>query len=382
MEKNIFLELEKRGIIEQFIDRENLIKHLDEGNVPFYIGIDPTADSLHIGHYVGLMVASYLQRAGHSPLILIGGGTAAIGDPSGKTDLRRMMTREEMDENVEKIKKQVSRFVNFEGENAARIVNNADWLLNLNYKTRLETGLTFFEMGYMLLQSYDFLHLYNQFGCKLEIGGNDQWSNIIGGAELIRKLGHDDAFAFTFKLLTTKEGKKMGKTEKGALWLDKEKTSPYEFYQYWRNVADQDVENVLKMLTYLPLDEIKKFTAVEGQELNKAKKIAAYEITKLIHGEEEAKKAEEASEALFGNGANNANMPTIEIEAETSILDAIILAGFAQSKGQAKTLIAQGGITLNDNKVEDLQLKITSNMLSEELILKKGKKGFCKLISK
>ena len=404
MEKNIFLELEKRGIIEQFIDRENLIKHLNEGNVPFYIGIDPTADSLHIGHYVGLMVASYLQKAGHSPLILIGGGTAAIGDPSGKTDLRRMMSREEMDENVEKIKKQVSRFVSFEGKNAARIVNNADWLLNLNYidfmreigskfsvnrmlaaecyKTRLETGLTFFEMGYMLLQSYDFLHLYNQYGCKLEIGGNDQWSNIIGGAELIRKLGHDDAFAFTFKLLTTKEGKKMGKTEKGALWLDKDKTSPYEFYQYWRNVADQDVENVLKMLTYLPLDEIKELTAVEGQELNKAKKIAAYEITKLIHGEEEAKKAEEASEALFGNGANNANMPTIEIEAETSILDAIILAGFAQSKGQAKTLIAQGGITLNDNKVEDLQLKITSNMLSEELILKKGKKGFCKLISK
>ena len=234
----------------------------------------------------------------------------------------------------------------------------------------------------MLVQGNDFRHLYETRNCVLEIGGNDQWSNIISGVDLVRKTSQGKVFSIAVKLITNKDGKKMGKTEKGALWLDKDKTSPYEFYQYWRNVADQDVENVLKMLTYLPLSEIKELTAVEGQELNKAKKIAAYEITKLIHGEEEAKKAEEASEALFGNGANNANMPTIEIEAETSILDAIILAGFAQSKGQAKTLIAQGGITLNDNKVEDLQLKITSNMLSEELILKKGKKGFCKLISK
>lgn len=234
----------------------------------------------------------------------------------------------------------------------------------------------------MLVQGNDFRHLYETRNCVLEIGGNDQWSNIISGVDLVRKTSQGRVFAIAVKLITNKDGKKMGKTEKGALWLDKDKTSPYEFYQYWRNVADSDIENVLKMLTYLPLDEIKKLTAVEGQELNKAKKIAAYEITKLIHGEEEAKKAEEASEALFGNGANNANMPTIEIEAETSILDAIILAGFAQSKGQAKTLIAQGGITLNDNKVEDLQLIITGEMLSEELILKKGKKGFCKLISK
>ncbi len=234
----------------------------------------------------------------------------------------------------------------------------------------------------MLVQGNDFRHLYETRNCVLEIGGNDQWSNIISGVDLVRKTSQGKVFAIAVKLITNKDGKKMGKTEKGALWLDKDKTSPYEFYQYWRNVADSDIENVLKMLTYLPLDEIKELTAVEGQELNRAKKIAAYEITKLIHGEEEAKKAEEASEALFGNGANNANMPTIEIEAETSILDAIILAGFAQSKGQAKTLIAQGGITLNDNKVEDLQLIITSNMLSEELILKKGKKGFCKLISK
>lgn len=401
---NVLDTLESRGYIEQITDEENLRKLLENSSVPFYIGFDPTADSLHVGHFVSMMVASYMQKAGHKPIILVGGGTATIGDPSGKTDMRRMMPREEIDHNVECCKKQLSKFLSFEGENAAIIVNNADWLLDLKYvdfmrdigslfsvnkmlaadcyKNRMETGLTFFEMGYMLMQSYDFLHLYNEYGCKLEMGGNDQWSNIIGGVNLIRKVGNEDSFGLTFKLLTTKEGKKMGKTEKGALWLDAEKTSPYEFYQYWRNVADSDVKTVLSMLTFLPMDEVNKLTSVEGEEINEAKKIAAYEITKLVHGEEAAKQAEEAANALFGGNGNTENMPTIEIVPETSILDAIILAGFATSKGQAKTLIAQGGVTINDEKVTDIQLKITADMLANETILRKGKKSYCKLIQK
>ena len=297
---------------------------------------------------------------------------------------------------------QKTKFISFEGENAAIIVNNADWLLDLNfidfmrkigslfsvnkmlaadcYKNRLETGLTFFEMGYMLMQSYDFLHLYETYGCKLEMGGNDQWSNIIGGVNLVRKVGHDDAFGLTFKLLTTKEGKKMGKTEKGALWLDPEKTSPYEFYQYWRNVDDSGVKTVLQMLTFMPMEEIDKLTSVEGAELNETKKIAAYEITKLVHGEEAAKQAEEASNALFGGNGNSDNMPTVKVEADTSIVEAIVLAGFATSKGQAKTLIAQNGITLNDETVTDVQLKVTAEILEKGAILRKGKKNYCKLV--
>ena len=342
-----------------------------------------------------------MQKAGHRPIILVGGGTATIGDPSGKTDMRRMMSREEINHNVECCKKQLEKFVSFEGENAAIVVNNADWLLDLKYvefmrnigslfsvnkmlaadcyKNRMETGLTFFEMGYMLMQSYDFLHLYNKYGCKLEMGGNDQWSNIIGGVNLIRKVGHDDSFGLTFKLLTTKEGKKMGKTEKGALWLDPEKTSPYEFYQYWRNIDDSEVENVMKMLTFLPVEEIEKLTHVEGEKINEAKKVAAYEITKLVHGEENAKKAQEAAKALFEGKGNTENMPTVEVEEDSSILDAIITAGFASSKGQAKTLIAQGGITLNDEKVSDIGLKLSKDLLEKEVILRKGKKSYCKL---
>ena len=403
-EENIFNILEKRGYIEQTIDKENLIKMLGEKSVPFYIGIDPTADSLHVGHFVSLMVASYMQKAGHKPIILVGGGTATIGDPSGKTDMRRMMTREEINHNVECIKEQISRFVNFDGENGAIIVNNADWLLDLKfidfmreigslfsvnkmlaaecYKNRLETGLTFFEMSYMLMQSYDFLHLYQEYGCKLEIGGNDQWSNIIGGANLIRKLGHDDAFALTFKLLTTKEGKKMGKTEKGALWLDSKKTSPYEFYQYWRNIDDKDVKNVLCMLTFLPIEEIETLTNVEGEKINDAKKIAAFEITKLVHGEKAALEAEEAANSLFGSGTNTENMPSCDIENNSSILDAIIKAGFAPSKGQARTLVSQGGISINDEKIADVNYIINKANYKEDIILKKGKKGFCKLIIK
>lgn len=403
-EENVFNILEKRGYIEQTIDKENLIKMLGEQSVPFYIGIDPTADSLHVGHFVSLMVASYMQKAGHKPIILVGGGTATIGDPSGKTDMRRMMTREEINHNVECIKEQISRFVNFDGENGAIIVNNADWLLDLKfidfmreigslfsvnkmlaaecYKNRLETGLTFFEMSYMLMQSYDFLHLYKEYGCKLEIGGNDQWSNIIGGANLIRKLGHDDAFALTFKLLTTKEGKKMGKTEKGALWLDSKKTSPYEFYQYWRNIDDKDVKTVLCMLTFLPMEEIETLTNVEGEKINEAKKIAAFEITKLVHGEKAAKEAEEAANSLFGSGTNTENMPSCDIENDSNILDAIIKAGFAPSKGQARTLVSQGGISINDEKIADVNYIINKANYKEDIILKKGKKGFCKLIIK
>jgi tyrosine--tRNA ligase len=402
---NVLDTLEQRGYIEQITDEENLRKLLEENKcVPFYIGFDPTADSLHVGHFVSMMVASYMQKAGHRPIILVGGGTVTIGDPSGKTDMRRMMSREEINHNVECCKKQLEKFVSFEGENAAIVVNNADWLLNLKYvdfmreigslfsvnrmlaadcyKNRMDTGLTFFEMGYMLMQSYDFLHLYNEYGCKLEMGGNDQWSNIIGGVNLIRKVGHDDSFGLTFRLLTTKEGKKMGKTEKGALWLDAEKTSPYEFYQYWRNIGDSEVENVLKMLTFLPIEKIEELTHVEGEKINEAKKVAAYEITKLVHGEAAANKAQEAATALFEGAGNTDNMPTVQIEENSSILDAIILAGFASSKGQAKTLIAQGGITLNDEKVTDISLKISKEMLEKEAILRKGKKSYCKLQEK
>lgn len=401
---NVLNILEQRGYIEQITDEEELRKLLESKCVPFYIGFDPTADSLHVGHFVSMMVASYMQKAGHRPIILVGGGTATIGDPSGKTDMRRMMSKEEIDHNVECCKRQLEKFVSFEGENAAIVVNNADWLLDLKfvefmrdigslfsvnkmlaadcYKNRMDTGLTFFEMGYMLMQSYDFLHLYNEYGCKLQMGGNDQWSNIIGGVNLIRKIGHEDSFGLTFKLLTTKEGKKMGKTEKGALWLDAEKTSPYEFYQYWRNVEDSSVKTVLSMLTFLPIEEVEKLTDVEGEEINKAKKIAAYEITKLVHGEEAAKQAEEAANALFEGKGNTENMPKVEVEDGTSILDAIILAGFASSKGQAKTLITQGGITLNDEKVEDIQLKLPAEILKEETILRKGKKNYCKLVLK
>ena len=398
---NVFDELMARGYIEQ-ITHEELKDVLAKESVPFYIGIDPTADSLHVGHFVSLMVASYMQKFGHRPIILVGGGTATIGDPSGKTDMRKMMSREEINHNVECIKKQVEKFVSFEGENAALIVNNADWLLDLKfvdfvreigslfsvnrmlaaecYKNRLETGLTFFEMSYMLMQSYDFLYLYNKYGCKLQMGGNDQWSNIIGGVELIRKIGKDDSFGLTFKLLTTKEGKKMGKTEKGALWLDPNKTSAYEFYQYWRNIDDSSVDTVLKMLTFLPIEEINRLSNLKDEQINEAKKIAAFEITKLIHGEEEAKKAEEASSALFEGTGDISNMPTTKITENMSIVDAIVLVGMAPSKGQAKILVTQGGISLNDQKVEDVNYHLTDTDFSQGYaILRKGKKVYHKL---
>ena len=399
---NIFEELTQRGYTEQLTHPEEIKNLLDNESISFYIGFDPTADSLHVGHFISLMVASHMQKAGHRPIILIGGGTATIGDPSGKTDMRRMMSREEIDHNVECFKKQIAKFLSFEGENAAIIVNNADWLLDLKfinfareigslfsvnkmlaaecYKQRMERGLTFFELSYMLMQSYDFLYLHDKYGCKLQMGGNDQWSNILGGVDLIRRIGHSDSYGLTFKLLTTKEGKKMGKTEKGALWLDATKTSPYDFYQYWRNIDDADVKTVLSLLTFLPMEKVEELSNLKDEKINEAKKVAAYEITKLIHGEEEAKKAEEASNALFGGQGSLDNMPTATVASNISILDAIIQVGFAPSKGQARQLITQGGISLNDTKISDTNYILSDKDFKDGFaILKKGKKSYYKL---
>lgn len=401
--QNVFDILEERGYIEQLTHEKEVKELFQRESVPFYIGFDPTADSLHVGHFVSLMVASHMQKCGHKPIILIGGGTVTIGDPSGKTDMRRMMGREEINQNVEKFKTQLSKFLSFEGENAAIIVNNADWLLDLNYiefmrdigvhfsinrmlaaecyKQRLEKGLTFFELGYMIMQSYDFLYLHDHYGCKLQMGGNDQWSNIIGGVDLIRKIGNDDSYGLTFKLLTTKEGKKMGKTEKGALWLDPEKTSPYEFYQYWRNVEDESVRNVLCLLTFLPINEINRLSNFKDEKINEAKKILAFEITKLVHGEEAAKKAEESSQALFEGNGNLDNMPSTKItNTNISIVDALVLTDIASSKSQARTLISQGGISLNDVKIADINYSLSEKDFKDgHAILKKGKKVFHKL---
>ena len=399
---NNFEELTQRGYTEQLTHPEEIKNLLDNESISFYIGFDPTADSLHVGHFISLMVASHMQKAGHRPIILIGGGTATIGDPSGKTDMRRMMSREEIDHNVECFKKQIAKFLSFEGENAAIIVNNADWLLDLKfinfareigslfsvnkmlaaecYKQRMERGLTFFELSYMLMQSYDFLYLHDKYGCKLQMGGNDQWSNILGGVDLIRRIGHSDSYGLTFKLLTTKEGKKMGKTEKGALWLDATKTSPYDFYQYWRNIDDADVKTVLSLLTFLPMEKVEELSNLKDEKINEAKKVAAYEITKLIHGEEEAKKAEEASNALFGGQGSLDNMPTATVASNISILDAIIQVGFAPSKGQARQLITQGGISLNDTKISDTNYVLSDTDFKDGFaILKKGKKSYYKL---
>ena len=400
---DIIKELENRGYIEQLTHEDEMRKLFQKESVSFYLGIDPTANSMHIGHFVALMVASRLQKAGHRPIILMGGGTAAIGDPSGRTDMRQMLSREQLDENVACIKKQAERFVSFEGENAAIIVNNKDWLLDLNfinfmrdigskftvakminqecYKNRLETGLTFFEMGYLLLQSYDFLYLHDNYNCKMQIGGNDQWSNIIGGVELIRKIGSEDSYGLTFKLLTTADGRKMGKTAKGALWLNPDRTSPYEFYQYWRNIGDTEVRKVLNLLTFLPDDEVDRLSSLKDEKINEAKKIAAFEITKLIHGEEEAIKATEAAEALFGNGGDISNMPSTKIEeGNMSILDVLVKTGLAKSKGEAKTLIAQGGISLNNSKINEITYKISENDFNDGYaILRKGKKIYHKI---
>ncbi len=401
--QNVFDTLERRGYVEQLTHPEEIKKIFATESVPFYIGIDPTADSLHVGHFISLMVASHMQKAGHKPIILMGGGTAIIGDPSGKTDMRKMLTVEDIDNNVAQIKKQIEKFLSFEGENAAIIVNNGDWLRDLNYinfmkeigvhfsvnrmlaaecyKNRLDTGLTFFELGYMLMQSYDFLYLHDHYGCKLQMGGNDQWSNIIGGVELIRKIGAEDSYGFTFKLLTTKEGKKMGKTEKGALWLNAEKTSPYEFYQYWRNVADDDIENVMKLLTFIEPEEIEEMTKYKDERINEAKKVAAFEITKLVHGEEEARKAEEATNAMFSGNGNIDAMEAKKVELNAPITQVIVDVGMAPSKGQAKTLISQGAITLNDEKISDIAYVLKEEDFTEGYaIIRKGKKVYYKLV--
>ncbi len=365
MVQSIYNILKERDLIKQITFEEEFKKLATDEKFSVYLGIDPTADSIHIGHFIPLMMMSYFQKCGHRPILLVGGGTAFIGDPSGKTDMRKMLTKEEISKNVDNIVKQVSKFISFEGDNAAIIVNNGDWILDLNYmefirtygiyfnvnrmldaecfKQRMEKGLTFFELNYMLMQSYDFLHLFETHGCKVEIGGDDQWSNMLAGVDLIRKIHQNGSFCVTCPLLLNAEGKKMGKTVSGALWLDSNKTSPYEFYQYWRNIGDTEVYDVLRMLTFLPMEEVKRLASLPGEQINEAKKIAAFEITKLIHGELEAKKAEEASLALFEGSGSLENMPTIKLENSTlSLIDAIILAGIAPSKGQARTLISQG----------------------------------------
>lgn len=401
--ENIYDILKERDLIKQITFEEEFKEMVKNKKTSVYLGIDPTADSIHIGHFIPLMMMSYFQQCGHRPIILIGGGTAFIGDPSGKTDMRKMLSKEDISRNVDNIIKQVSKFISFEGENAAIIVNNGDWILDLNYmdfirtygiyfnvnhmlsaecfKQRMEKGLTFFELNYMLMQSYDFLHLFETEGCTVEIGGDDQWSNMLAGVDLIRKIHKNGSFCVTCPLLLNAEGKKMGKTVKGALWLDSKKTSPYEFYQYWRNIQDSEVYDVLRMLTRLPMSEVKRLSELKDENINEAKKIAAYEITKLIHGEEEAIKAKEATEALFEGKGSIENMPSIKIEdSNISIIDVLVLAKIVPSKGQARKLIEQGGITLNDEKITDVAYTIDDKDFKEGYaILKKGKKVFYKI---
>ena len=401
--------LKERDFIAQVTFEEDLYKAMEKGPVTFYLGIDPTADSLHVGHFMPIIMASHLQKAGHRPIILCGGGTAMIGDPSGKTDMRKMLTKETIADNVAAIQKQLSRFMEF-GEGKATMVNNGDWLLNLNYvdflreigahfsvnrmltaecyKRRMETGLTFLEFNYMIMQSYDFLQLFKTHGCRLQIGGDDQWSNMLGGADLIRRKEQEDAFALTCKLIMTHDGKKMGKTEKGALWLDPNRTTPYEFYQYWRNVADQDVERFLALLTFLPMDEVRRLGALEGAEINEAKKVLAFEITKMIHGEEEATKAAEAAAALFAGGGASQNVPTFEVTAadlaeDNRITPLLASCGLCKSRGEARKMVESGAVAANEEKVTDINMAITAELIGAEgLLLRKGKKGYCRLMLK
>ena len=390
--------LRARGFVKQTVFEEELYEKLGKESVPFYIGFDPTADSLHVGHFLQLIAMHHMQEAGHKPIILIGGGTAMVGDPSGRTDMRSMMTKETIRHNVECFKKQMSRFVSFEGENAAVIVDNGDWLLDLNYidflrevgahfsvnrmlsaecfKQRLERGLSFLEFNYMLMQAYDFLVLYRKYGCCLELGGDDQWSNILAGANLIRIKEQQPAFAMTFTLLTTSDGKKMGKTAKGAVWLDENKTTPYEFYQYWRNVDDGDVEKCMKLLTFLPLEQIDELCRYKDERINLAKETLAFELTKEVHGEEKALLAQSQAKAAFGGG--NAELLTKEVENVVTVVDALVAAGIAKSKGEARRLIEQGGVSVDDSKVTDVNAPIPA----KEFVLHKGKKVHLKVIVK
>ena len=399
--RNIMDVLRERGFIKQTVREEELYKLLGSESVPFYIGFDPTADSLHVGHFMQLMVMSYMQKAGHKPIVLIGGGTAKIGDPSGRSDMRQMMTDETIKHNCECFKTQMSKFFSFEGSNAAVMVNNADWLDGLNYikfirdigahfsvnqmltaecfKTRMEKGLSFLEFNYMLMQAYDFLHLFEEYGCRLECGGDDQWSNILAGADLIRRKKGEDAYAMTFQLLTTSEGKKMGKTQKGAVWLDPQKTSPYEFYQYWRNTADADVEKCMKLLTYLSLEEIEELCRYQDERMNAAKARLAYELTKIVHGEEQAELAQKQALAAFGGDEDN--MPTRTISSDcANILDIMVAVGACKSKSEARNLIAGGGVKVDEEKINNISYAISDSQKANGFVLHKGKKMHVKVI--
>ena len=405
----VFEELKRRGLLAQLTDEEEIKELINAGKATFYIGFDPTADSLHVGHFMALCLMKRLQMAGNKPIVLIGGGTAMIGDPSGKTDMRKMMTKETINHNVECFKKQMSHFIDFSDDKAI-IVNNGDWLLDLNYvdvlrdvgacfsvnkmltfecyKQRMERGLTFLEFNYMIMQSYDFYRLFQDYGCNMQFGGDDQWANMLGGTELIRKKLGKDAYAMTITLLLNSEGKKMGKTEKGAVWLDPEKTSPYEFYQYWRNVGDADVIKCLKMLTFVPIEEIEEMEKhMEGAEYNKAKELLAYELTKLVHGKEEADKAQEAARAIFSNKTNTDNMPSTTLteadfaDGEIGILDLMKKCGLIPSNGEGRRLIQQGGVSVDDEKVTDVYAKVAkSDFEKGYVVIKKGKKVYHKAI--
>ena len=405
----IYDELVARGLIAQVTDEKEIKELINNGKATFYIGFDPTADSLHVGHFMALCLMKRLQMAGNKPIVLIGGGTAQIGDPSGRTDMRQMMTTETINHNVECFKKQMSRFIDF-GEGKAIMVNNADWLMDLNYvdvlrevgahfsvnrmltaecyKQRMEKGLSFLEFNYMIMQSYDFYTLFQKYGCNMEFGGDDQWSNMLGGTELIRRKLGKDAYAMTINLLLNSEGKKMGKTQSGAVWLDPNKTTPFEFFQYWRNVSDADVLKCIRMLTFLPLEEIDKMESWEGAQLNEAKEILAFELTKLVHGEEEATKAKEASHALFAGGANNANMPTVTVTAEDfpdgdlDIISVLVKAGLCDSRGDGRRNIQQGCVSVADEKITDISTKYTlDDFKGEGLIIRRGKKKFAKVVA-
>jgi tyrosyl-tRNA synthetase len=402
---SVYDTLLERGYIKQVTHEEEIKELLEKEKITFYIGFDPTADSLHVGHFLQMMVMAHMQREGHRPIALLGGGTAMIGDPSGKTDMRKMLTKEQIQHNADSFKKQFAKLIEF-NDGKALMVNNADWLLNLNYveflreigvhfsvnrmltaecyKQRLEKGLTFLEFNYMLMQGYDFLELNRKYGCVLEMGGDDQWSNILSGVDLIRRKESKPAFGMTFTLLTNSEGKKMGKTENGAVWLDKDKTSPYEFYQYWRNVGDADVEKCLALLTFLPMDEVKRLGALQGSEINEAKKVLAYEVTKIIHDEEEAEKAKAAAEALFAGGQDMSSVPTAAVKKEElgcSITELLVNTKILPSKGEAKRLIQQGGLTINDEKVTDMNMIITEENFNDgSMLIRRGKKNYNRIV--
>ena len=406
----LYDELVARGLIAQVTDEEEIKELINNGKAVFYIGFDPTADSLHVGHFMALCLMKRLQMAGNKPIALIGGGTAMIGDPSGRTDMRQMMTPETIQHNVDCFKKQMSRFIDF-GEGKAMLVNNADWLMDLNYidvlrdvgahfsvnrmltaecyKQRMEKGLSFLEFNYMIMQSYDFYTLYQKYGCNMEFGGDDQWSNMLGGTELIRRKLGKDAYGMTINLLLNSEGKKMGKTQSGAVWLDPNKTSPFDFFQYWRNVADSDVLKCIRMLTFLPLEQIDEMDKWEGAKLNEAKEILAYELTKLVHGEEEAKKAKEASHALFAGGGVSAHMPTVEVTADDlyndklDIMAVLVKASLCESRSDARRAVQQGGVSVDGEKVTDISTSYTlDEFAGEGKVVKRGKKKFAKVISK